>query len=81
MQLVVGLARAWQWVLGRRWQSQGKTFVLIGDGGLQLGLSELCTAVEEQANLLMIVANSKSYEVIKTFRTRSMGDAEGTPIC
>jgi acetolactate synthase-1/2/3 large subunit len=45
-----------------------KTFVLVGDGGLQLGLAELATAVEEQANLLLIVMNSQSYEVIKNIQ-------------
>lgn len=54
-----------------------KTFVLIGDGGLQLGLSELCTAVEEQANLLMIVMNSKSYEVIKNIQDAQYGGRRG----
>ncbi len=54
-----------------------KTFVLVGDGGLQLGLAELATAVEEQANLVLLVMNSRGYEVIKNIQDAVYGGRHG----
>ncbi len=50
-----------------------KTWVLVGDGGLQLGLAELATAVEEQANLVLLVMNSRGYEVIRNIQDAAYG--------
>ena len=45
-----------------------KSIVLIGDGGAQLGLSELITAVEEKANLVFVLMNDQAYGVIKNIQ-------------
>lgn len=50
-----------------------KTFALIGDGGLQLGLAELATAVEHDAPLVMLVMNSGGYGVIKNIQDAHYG--------
>jgi len=50
-----------------------KTFALIGDGGLQLGLAELATAVEQEAPLVMLVMNSGGYGVIKNIQDAAYG--------
>ncbi len=45
-----------------------KTLVLCGDGGFQLNLGELATAVQEQADFVLILMNSKGYGVIKNIQ-------------
>jgi acetolactate synthase-1/2/3 large subunit len=45
-----------------------KAVVLLGDGGAQLGIAELITAVEERANLVYVLMNDKSYGVIKNIQ-------------
>lgn len=50
-----------------------RVFALVGDGGLQLCLGELATAVQEKANLVLIVMNSASYGVIKNIQDAHYG--------
>jgi acetolactate synthase-1/2/3 large subunit len=50
-----------------------RAMVLVGDGGLQLGLAELATAVEERANVTLLVMNSRSYGVIKNIQDAHYG--------
>src|SRR5690606_34562917 len=45
--------------------SGSKAVVLLGDGGTMLGLAELITAVEEQADLVFILMNDQAYGVIQ----------------
>ena len=45
-----------------------KSIVLLGDGGTQLGMAELITAVEEQANLVYVLMNDRAYGVIKNIQ-------------
>lgn len=45
-----------------------KSIVLVGDGGAQLGLSELITAVDENANLVFVLMNDQAYGVIKNIQ-------------
>lgn len=47
---------------------QAKAIVLLGDGGLQLGMAELITAVGEQANLVYVLMNDQAYGVIKNIQ-------------
>ena len=42
-----------------------KVICLVGDGGLQLGLGELATLVQEKADVLVIVMNDRGYGVIR----------------
>ena len=45
-----------------------KNIALVGDGGLMLNLGELACAVQEKANLLLLVMNDSGYGVIKNIQ-------------
>lgn len=45
-----------------------KSIVLIGDGGTQLGIAEMITAVEERAPLVYVLMNDKAYGVIRNIQ-------------
>ena len=45
--------------------SQKKTICLVGDGGLQLSLGELCTLVQEKADVVAVLMNDRGYGVIR----------------
>ncbi len=42
-----------------------RTVCLVGDGGLQLSLGELATAVQEKANVVVVLMNDRGYGVIR----------------
>lgn len=48
-------------------------FCLVGDGGLQVNIGELATAVQEDVNIVMILMNSHDYEVIKNIQNAEYG--------
>lgn len=50
-----------------------KTLVLSGDGGLMLCLGELATAVQENADMMMVVMNDKGYGVIRNIQDARFG--------
>ncbi len=50
-----------------------KTLVLSGDGGLMLCLGELATAVQENADLMMVLMNDKGYGVIRNIQDARFG--------
>lgn len=50
-----------------------KTVCLAGDGGFQLNLGELATAVQEQSDMLIILMNSQGYGVIKNIQDAHYG--------
>ncbi|HWE45833.1 MAG TPA: thiamine pyrophosphate-binding protein [Caulobacteraceae bacterium] len=50
-----------------------KTVVLIGDGGLQLNLGELWTAVQENLDITIIVGNDNGYGVIRQIQDKVAG--------
>jgi acetolactate synthase I/II/III large subunit len=50
-----------------------KTVALIGDGGFMLNPGELACAMQEQANLLIIVMNDGGYGVIKNIQDAVYG--------
>ena len=54
-------------------RSSVKTLALVGDGGLQLCLSELATAVQERVHLVLIVMNDGGYGVIKNIQDAHYG--------
>ena len=61
-----------------------KTVALIGDGGAMVNLSELLTAVEEQAPIVFVLMNDKAYGVIRNiqdaqYRSRYAYSALRTP--
>ena len=45
-----------------------KTIALIGDGGLMLNVGELACAVQEKANVVMLVMNDSRYGVIRNIQ-------------
>jgi acetolactate synthase-1/2/3 large subunit len=50
-----------------------KTVMLAGDGGFILNLGELATAVQEQADVVMILMNDQAYGVIKNIQDAVYG--------
>jgi acetolactate synthase-1/2/3 large subunit len=50
-----------------------KTVCLLGDGGLQLCLGELATAVQEKADILFILMNDRGYGVIRNIWDSTYG--------
>jgi acetolactate synthase I/II/III large subunit len=54
-------------------QLNRKTITLIGDGGFMLNPGELACAVQEKADLLMIVMNDGGYGVIKNIQDAVYG--------
>ncbi|MBV8667089.1 MAG: thiamine pyrophosphate-binding protein [Burkholderiaceae bacterium] len=54
-------------------QSGKKTFCLAGDGGFILNLGELATAVQERADMLIVLMNDQGYGVIKNIQDAQYG--------
>ncbi len=52
---------------------EAKAVVLIGDGGAQLGLAELATAVEQDADLVFVLMNDQAYGVIRNIQDAQYG--------
>jgi acetolactate synthase-1/2/3 large subunit len=50
-----------------------KALVLLGDGGTQLGLAELITAVQEEAPLVYVLMNDQAYGVIRNIQDAQYG--------
>lgn len=42
-----------------------KTVALVGDGGLMLGVGEIATAIQENANMILLVMNDGGYGVMR----------------
>ena len=50
-----------------------KTITLLGDGGAQLMIGELATAVEMQANMVFVLMNDRGYGVIRNIQNVQYG--------
>ena len=50
-----------------------KTVALIGDGGAQLMIGELATAMEAQADILFVLMNDRGYGVIRNIQDAQYG--------
>ncbi len=69
-----GLAMGIGAAVGAQQTSSGKkTFCLAGDGGFILNLGELATAVQENANMVIVLMNDKGYGVIKNIQDAQYG--------
>ncbi len=69
-----GLAMAIGAAVGAAVHGSGrKTFCLVGDGGLVLNLGELATAVQEKADVTIVLMNDKGYGVIKNIQDAQYG--------
>lgn len=68
MPMAIGAA-----VGARETGSGRKTLCLAGDGGFILNLGELATAVQENADMLIVLMNDKGYGVIKNIQDAQYG--------
>lgn len=64
MQMAIGAALA---------GNASKTVCLVGDGGLMVNVGELATAVQENANVLIVLMNDKCYRVIRNIQDAQYG--------
>ena len=64
MQMAIGAALA---------ESAAKTVCLVGDGGLMVNVGELATAVQENANVMIVLMNDKCYGVIRNIQDAQYG--------
>jgi len=53
--------------------ASGKAVTLLGDGGAQLMIGELATAVEVQADMVFVLMNDKGYGVIRNIQDAQYG--------
>ena len=56
---------------------KAKTMALMGDGGFMLNVGELACAVQEKANVVMLVMNDGGYGVIKNIQDDLYGSRHG----
>jgi acetolactate synthase-1/2/3 large subunit len=69
-----GLAMAIGAAVGAAETASGKkTFCLAGDGGFILNLGELATAVQERADMVVVLMNDNGYGVIKNIQDAQYG--------
>jgi len=59
LQMAIGAALA---------KTAAKTVCLVGDGGLMVNVGELATAVQEKANVLVVLMNDQCYGVIRNIQ-------------
>ncbi len=64
MQMGIGAALA---------SSAAKTVCLVGDGGLMVNVGELATAVQENANVMIVLMNDQCYGVIRNIQDAQYG--------
>ncbi|SAL77324.1 acetolactate synthase II large subunit [Caballeronia choica] len=64
MQMAIGAALA---------GSAAKTVCLVGDGGLMVNVGELVTAVQEKANVMIVLMNDQCYGVIRNIQDAQYG--------
>lgn len=69
-----GIGQGMQMSIGAALAGTGKkTVCLVGDGGLMVNVGELATAVQERANVLIILMNDKCYGVIRNIQDAQYG--------
>jgi acetolactate synthase-1/2/3 large subunit len=59
--------------IGAALAGAGKAITLVGDGGAQLMIGELATAMEEQAPMVIILMNDRGYGVIRNIQDAQYG--------
>lgn len=64
MQMAIGAALA---------GTAAKTVCLVGDGGLMVNVGELATAVQENANVMIVLMNDQCYGVIRNIQDAQYG--------
>lgn len=64
VQMAIGAALA---------NAAAKTVCLVGDGGLMVNVGELVTAVQENANVMIVLMNDQCYGVIRNIQDAQYG--------
>lgn len=64
VQMAIGAALA---------NAAAKTVCLVGDGGLMVNVGELVTAVQENANMMIVLMNDQCYGVIRNIQDAQYG--------
>jgi acetolactate synthase I/II/III large subunit len=68
-----GIGQGMQMAIGAALGSGRKAIALCGDGGFMLNVGELACAVQERADVLLIVMNDACYGVIKNIQDADYG--------
>ncbi|MDT8264169.1 thiamine pyrophosphate-dependent enzyme, partial [Roseomonas sp. DSM 102946] len=63
-----GIGQGIAMAIGASLAAAEKTVALMGDGGAQLGIAELISAVEEKAPIAFVLMNDKAYGVIRNIQ-------------
>jgi acetolactate synthase-1/2/3 large subunit len=73
--LAGGIGQGMPMGIGAYFATRGdrKVVVLCGDGGLFLNVGELGTAVQERADIVLVVMNDKGYGVVRNIQDHSYG--------
>ena len=69
-----GIGQSVQMAIGASIASPERKIVcLVGDGGLQVNVGEMATAIQERVHIVLILMNSRDYEVIKNIQDAQFG--------
>ena len=69
-----GIGQGMQMAIGAALSGVGeKTVCLVGDGGLMVNVGELATAVQENANVMIVLMNDQCYGVIRNIQDAQYG--------
>ncbi|MGE0735189.1 MAG: thiamine pyrophosphate-binding protein [Alphaproteobacteria bacterium] len=69
-----GIGEGLPMAIGAAMATEGrKTVALVGDGGLMMNIGELATAVQEKAEIVMILMNDLGYGVIRNIQDAYYG--------
>jgi len=69
-----GIGQGMQMAIGAALSGAAKkTVALVGDGGLMVNVGELATAVQEKANVMIVLMNDQCYGVIRNIQDAQYG--------
>ncbi|SAL50631.1 acetolactate synthase [Caballeronia arvi] len=69
-----GIGQGMQMAIGAALSGAAKkTVALVGDGGLMVNVGELATAVQEKANVMIVLMNDQCYGVIRNIQDAAYG--------
>lgn len=69
-----GIGQGMQMAIGAALSgAAAKTVCLVGDGGLMVNVGELATAVQERANVMIVLMNDRCYGVIRNIQDAQYG--------
>ncbi|MGP1358730.1 thiamine pyrophosphate-dependent enzyme, partial [Roseicyclus sp.] len=68
-----GIGQGIAMAIGAAASAEARTIALVGDGGAQLGLAELITAVDENLPITLVLMNDAAYGVIENIQDAQYG--------